>query len=244
MASRAAKEAATGKKTRGRKPEPPERDPDKKVNVTDPDSRVMKDAHGGYLQGYNAQNAVSADRLNLTADVVTDQNDTQLLHPMMDSTGANLAAAGSDGAVALYLADSGYCTEEALAAIDPAGPRVLTATGKEHKARRRASEEKTNEGPPPGGLTPREKMNWELGTAEGKAAYPRRAATVEPVFGQHKHNRGFTRFLRTGLSAVDAEWKFMNATDNISRLFRRACSGDAAPAWARLAHILGTPQAT
>jgi hypothetical protein len=87
-------------------------------------------------------------------------------------------------------------------------------------------------------------MNWELGTAEGKAAYPRRAATVEPVFGQHKHNRGFTRFLRTGLSAVDAEWKFMNATDNISRLSRRVRSGEAVPAWARLAHLLETPQAT
>jgi hypothetical protein len=121
---------------------------------------------------------------------------------------------------------------------------VLTATGKEHKARRRAAGEGVNEGPPPAGLTPREKMDWELGTAEGKAAYPRRAATVEPVFGQHKHNRGFTRFLRTGLSAVNAEWRLMNATDNISRLFRRTCSGDAVPAWARLAHLLEAPRAT
>jgi hypothetical protein len=38
---------------------------------------------------------------------------------------------------------------------------------------------------------------------------------------------------------VDAEWKFMNATDNIRKLFRKTLSGDApAPAWARLAHIL------
>lgn len=244
MAERAAKEAATGKKIRGRKPKPPERDQDKKVNVTDPESRIMKDAHGGYLQGYNAQNGVAADRLNLAADVVDDENDTQLLHPMMDAAGANLAAAGSDKAVELYLTDSGYCTDAALAAIDPAGPRVLTATGKEHRTRRRAAEKGVNEGPPPAGLTPREKMDWELGTAEGKAAYPRRAATVEPVFGQHKHNRGFTRFLRTGLSAVNAEWKLMNATDNIARLFRRTCSGDAAPAWARLARLLQAPRAT
>ncbi len=244
MAGRAAKEAATGRKTRGPKPQPPARDPDKKVNVTDPDSRIMKDAHGGYLQGYNAQGGIAADRLNLAADVVDDENDTQLLHPMMDGTGANLAAAGSTKTVELYLADSGYCTDAALAAIDPAGPRVLTATGKERKARRRAAGEGVNEGPPPDGLTPREKMDWELGTAEGKAAYPRRAATVEPVFGQHKHNRGFTRFLRTGLSAVDAEWKFMNATDNISRLFRRTLSGEAAPAWARLARLLENPLAT
>ena len=241
MAGRAEKEAATGRKTPGRTPRPPARDPGRKVNATDPDSRTMKDAHGGYLQGYNAQNAVAADRLNLTADVVSDQNDTQLLHPMMNSTGANLTAAGSDKAVALYLYDSGYCTDDALAALGPGDPRVLTPTGKDHKARRRAAGEEVNEGPPPDGLTPREKMNWELGTPEGKAAYPRRAATVEPAFAQHKHNRGFTRFLRTGLPAVDAEWKFMNATDNISKLFRRTRSGDAAPAWATLTAIIAAP---
>lgn len=244
MAERAAKEAATGRKTRGRKPQPPPRDPDEKVNVTDPESRIMKDAHGGYLQGYNAQNGRSADQLNLAAEVVDDENDTQLLHPMMDGTGANLAAAGSKKTVALYLADSGYCTDAALAAIDPAGPRVLTATGKEHKARRRAAGEGVNEGPPPDGLTLREQMDWKLGTAEGKASYPRRAAVVEPVFAQHKHNRGFTRFLRAGRTAVDAEWKLMNAADNIAKLFRRTLSGDVAPAWAALAAVVAAPGRT
>ena len=244
MAERAAREATTGKKTRGPKPQPPGRDPDKKINITDPDSRIMKSPHGNYLQGYNAQNAVAADRLNLTADVVADENDTHLLHPMIDHTGAALTAAGSDKTIDLYLADSGYCTDAALAAIDPTGPRILTATGKEHKTRRRATEDTVNEGPPPDGLTPRQKMEWHLGTAAGKAAYPRRAATVEPVFGQHKHNRGFTHFLRAGLSAVNAEWKLMNATDNISRLFRRLHTGEATPAWIRLAHLLEPPPAT
>jgi hypothetical protein len=209
--------------------------------VTDPDSRVMKDAHGTYLQGYNAQNAVAHDRLNLSSDVVNECNDVHQLHPMMENTTGNLAAAGSEKTVRLFLGDSGYCTEEALAAVDPEGPDVLLATGKDHKARRRAAEEPVNEGPPPEGLTPREKMDWQLGTAEGKAAYPRRAATAEPVFGQHKHNRGMTGFLRAGLPAADAEWKLMNATDNARRLYRRIVSGDVTVAWSGLARLVANP---
>jgi len=172
---------------------------------------------------------------------VNDCNDTHQLHPVMHSASGNLAAAGSEETVGMFLGDSGYCTEEALAAVDPDGPGVLLATGKDHKARRRAAEEPVNEGPPPDGLTPREKMDWALGTAEGKAAYPRRAATVEPAFGQHKHNRGMTRFMRTGLPAAAAEWRFMNLTDNARKLYRRTRSGDAAPAWSRLARLVENP---
>ena len=241
-AARAEKETATGKKTPGRKPKKPERDPDKKVNVTDPDSRVMKDAHGTYLQGYNAQNVVANDRLNLASDVVNDCNDTHQLHPMTASASDNLATAGSENTVGTFLGDSGYCTDEALAAIDPEGPDVLLATGKDHKARRRAAEKETaNEGQPPDGLTEREKMDWALGTAEGKAAYPRRAATVEPAFAQIKHNRNMTRFMRTGVPAADAEWKFINLTDNARKLYRRIRSGDAAPGWSRLARLVENP---
>jgi transposase len=243
MAERAEKEAATGKKIPGRKPKQPKPDPRKKVNVTDLESRVMKNAHGTYLQGYNAQAAATPDRLNLAADVVNDENDFQLLHPMMKSIDDNVAAAAPGKKVGTRVTDSGYCTDEAMAAIDPEGPPVLMATGKDREARRRAAEEPTNEGPPPDGLTLREEMDWKLGTAEGKETYRRRAATIEPTFGQNKHNRNFTVFLRTGLVAADSEWKIMNTVDNAARLFRRVLSGDVAPpAWARVAHILGPPR--
>jgi hypothetical protein len=84
---------------------------------------------------------------------------------------------------------------------------VLLATKKDHKARAEAAQAPLNEGPPPEGLSRKEQMEWRLGTAEGKAAYRQRGATVEPVFAQTKHNRGFTRFLRVGHAAADSEWK-------------------------------------
>ena len=244
MARRAATEAATGQKTRGRKPVPPRRDPDKKANVTDPDSRIMKDAHGTYLQGYNAQNAVAKDRTNLAPEVVNDQNDSAQWHPMAGQTRQNLADAGCGQTTDLWLGDAGYCNEKTLAGIDPDGPTVLLATEKEHKTRRPAAQDTADDGPPPDGLSPREKMEWELNTAAGKAAYRQRAATVEPGFGQHKHNRGMVGFLRTGLSAADSEWKLINATDNLRKLHRRVCSGEATANWSTLSQVLSLRPAT
>jgi transposase len=241
MVERAAHEAATGTKIRGRKPKQPERDPDQKINVTDPDSRIMKDAHGTYLQGYNAQNAVAKDRLNLASVVVNDENDAHQLHPMMTSTSGNLTGAGSTKAVELFLGDAGYCNDETLAAIDPTGPDVLLATGKDHKTRQRVANQPAHDGPPPPGLTLKEHMDWKLTTPAGKAAYPQRAATVEPTFGHTKHNRRMFGFLRTGLDAADSEWKLINITDNIHKLCRRVRSGNATPGWATLTHLIATP---
>ena len=244
MAGRAATETATGKKIRGRKPAAPQRDPDQKINVTDPDSRIMKDAHGGYLQGYNAQNVVAKDRCNLAPQVVNDEDDSAQLHPMMDRTRENLARAESASTVDLYLADSGYCTEASLAGIDPDGSKVLLATGKEHKTRAEARQLPVNDGTPPEGLSRKEKMAWERNTAAGKAAYAQRAATVEPGFAQHKHNRGMFFFLRAGLPAVDSEWKLINATDNIEKLYRRMLTGKATAGWSTVGRLICLSPAT
>jgi transposase len=244
MARRAATEAATGQKIRGRKPAPPHRDPNQKINVTDPDSRIMKDAHGSYLQGYNTQSVVAKDRTTLAGEVVNDENDTAQLHPMIDRTRQNLAETRSADPVGVYVADAGYCTDANLAGIQPDGPTVLLATGKDHKTRAEARQPPVNDGPPPDRLSPKEKMTWQLTTAAGKAAYAQRAATVEPGFAQHKHNRGILRFLRAGLPAVDSEWKLINATDNIGKLYRRVLSGNATADWSTLGQLISLTPAT
>lgn len=47
-----------------------------KVNTTAPDSRLLKGCHG-FLQGYNAQTAVSREQIILATDVVLDANDKE-----------------------------------------------------------------------------------------------------------------------------------------------------------------------
>jgi hypothetical protein len=78
--------------------------------------------------------------------------------------------------------------------------------------------------------------------ARGKGRLPA-GATVEPGFGQTKHNRGFTGFLRSGLAAADSEWKLINATDNISKLRRRVLSGKAKATWSTLGRLASPPPA-
>ena len=79
----------------------------------------------------------------------------------------------------------------------------------------------------PEGLSPKEEMAWRLGAAEGKETCSQRDRTVEPSFGQLKHNRRMPDFMRRGLPAVDSEWKLMNMTENIRKLYRRILSGKA-----------------
>lgn len=85
---------------------PPKRGGDKKINTTDPDSRVMKTATG-YVQGFNAQVAVSEDYLIVAADLTDDATDVAQLGPMIEQAESNLDAAGADKVEAI-VADAGY----------------------------------------------------------------------------------------------------------------------------------------
>lgn len=58
-------------------------------NVTDPDSRMMQDADGGQVQGYNAQLAVSGDGLVLGAEAVQDCNYPRQMRPCDVSPGVD-----------------------------------------------------------------------------------------------------------------------------------------------------------
>jgi transposase len=73
---RAAKEAETGEKLRGRKPKEPDPDPppEAKANVTDPETRIMK-TQRGYVQGINAQAAATQGQIILAAEVTQEAND-------------------------------------------------------------------------------------------------------------------------------------------------------------------------
>lgn len=187
-------------------------DADERVNVTDPDSRIMKDQRG-WVQGYNAQAAVNDHGVALAASVTQDGNDLAQCTPMMAATQANLDVAGITEPVGVMLFDAGYLSEDNLTA---AGPDRLIATSKAWKLRRT---DPTN-GPAPKDATPLEAMHHRLRTPDGSALYALRQHTIEPVFGDVKHLRGFRRFSRRGLSAVDAEWKLVMTAHNVLKLFR------------------------
>jgi transposase len=111
MAAREAKLAATGKKPRGRVPQPPVEGPlpADQVNLTDEDSRIMPVPGGGFEQCYNAQAVVASDSLLvIAADVVQAPNDKQQLAPTLGKVAALPDELGKVGAL---LADNGYYSE-------------------------------------------------------------------------------------------------------------------------------------
>ncbi len=57
-------------------------------------------------------------------------------------------------------------------------------------------------------------------TELGAQVYRRRQALVEPVFADLKFNRKIERFQRRGRSAVNSEWRLVNATHNLLKLHR------------------------
>jgi len=63
-------------------------------------------------------------------------------------------------------------------------------------------------------------MRSILTTDHGAALYKQRAQLIEPIFGNTKHNRGFTRFQRRGRSAARTEWRLIAATHNLVKLHR------------------------
>jgi hypothetical protein len=66
----------------------------------------------------------------------------------------------------------------------------------------------------------RAEMDAALAEPDNAARYAKRKITVEPVFGQIKHNRGYRRFTRRGLAAVDSEWKLICTTANLLKIHR------------------------
>ncbi len=197
-------------------PAPPAPPPPVRLNMTDPDSRVMK-THNGWVQGYNAQAAVNDQGIVLSAKLTNDHNDVGQCVPMMAATRADLDAAGIQGPIGTILFDAGYLSEDNLRTD---GPDRLIATTKSWKLRREARELGFAEGDAPAEASPIEAMEHRLRTEDGAALYGLRQCTVEPAFGDIKENRGYRRFMRRGLAACDAEWKLICATKNITKMFR------------------------
>ena len=63
-----------------------------------------------------------------------------------------------------------------------------------------------------------QRMKERIDTEEGKRLYGQRFATVEPVFGNIRHNKRLDRFTLRGQKKVDAQWKLYAMVHNIEKL--------------------------
>jgi hypothetical protein len=216
LAARDAKAAATGRKPRGKPPQPPVEGPlpTDQVNLTDEDSRIMPVAGGGFEQCYNAQAVVAAGSLLVVAaDVVQAPNDKQQLAPMLDKFAALPADLGQPETL---LADTGYFSAANVEVCGAAGIEPLIALSRE--AHHPSLAERFAAAPPaPDDPTPVEAHR--LKTPEGRKLYAQRKHTAEPVFGIIKSVLGFRQFLLRGLDKVRGEWNLVTLAWNLKRMF-------------------------
>jgi transposase len=204
-----------GNRARKAKAGKPER-----ANATDPDSRVMKTAHQGYLQGYNAQVLAGGGQLIVAAGAFSDQVDKNLLHPMLARGAANLDAAGITDPVRAAVAGSGYASAANFAA--PAGPILLVAVGKDARQAGRD----TTPAAVPRAWAP---MAARLSTPAGRKLCKRRSPMVEPIFAQI-FSRGGRRIRYRGLDAADTEIQLLATAHNLRKYYARWLTATPAPA--------------
>jgi len=230
IAERQQQEQETGKKIGGRPPQVPDPEQAKpedsaQRNFTDPESRIMADGanKGSFVQAYNAQIAVDAERQIIVAVDVTQQvNDKQQLAAMFEQVEKNTGAKPVAGS-----ADNGYWNPDQVGDKRVEGIDLHVATGRDKHG---ASEESSSSVYPVTAATVLEQMKQKLRTDAGRAIYKMRKAIVEPVFGQIKECRHFRRFSLRGLENVRAEWKLVCATHNLLKLFRSGRGFQAAAA--------------
>jgi hypothetical protein len=63
-----------------------------------------------------------------------------------------------------------------------------------------------------------ESMKQRVDSPEGRRRYSQRIATVEPVFGNLRHNKRFNRFTLRGRHKVGVQWRLYCLVHNIEKL--------------------------
>lgn len=189
------------------KPYQPPETPAGRINVTDLDSRNMK-TRGGYIQGYNAQAAVTAQQIVIAAEISVSSPDFGLLEPVVKAARAELAKVSVTDTPGVLVADAGYWHQVQMQHIVNDGIQVLV--------------------PPDAGNRQGNRPGWDgglyafmrrvLDTNLGGDLYRKRKGMIEPVFGNTKYNRRIDRFQRRGRSAVRSEWRLITATHNLLKL--------------------------
>jgi transposase len=190
------------------------------ANTTDPQSRIMP-TRRGFVQGYNAQVAVTSDQLIVAVQLGQSPNDQRCFTPMMRAaqdaaTRLHAHTGNRDHVLGTVLADAGYNSDANLCVN---GPDRLIALGKGRDQARVAAEEPA-QGPPPADATPRQANAHRLRTPEGRDLYKRRAATVEPGIGNLK--KIIDRFSRRGLDNATSELHLAATAFNIMKIHRAA----------------------
>ena len=173
-------------------------------NFTDPDSRIMRRAGGGFDPAYNGQTAVD-DKAHIivAAELGNCAADVGELPRMVEAVKANVGTYPEQ-----TLADAGYRSEAVFEQLAD-HTELIVALGREGKKHVAID---------PAGLPRTAAMAAKMQTDETRAAYRRRKWLAEPPNGWIKNILGFRQFSMRGLHRVQAEWKLVCLALNLRRM--------------------------
>jgi transposase len=174
-------------------------------NFTDPDSRVMKRAGGGFDYSYNAQTAVDETaHIVVAAELTNMAADSGELPGMLQAVNDNLQAHAQQA-----LADAGYRSEAIFKKLKDCPTELVVALGREG----------TEQAKIDASTYPRTAaMAAKLQTDQAKQAYRKRKWIAEPPNGWIKNVMGFRQFSMRGLHRVRAEFKLVCLALNLRRM--------------------------
>jgi transposase len=178
---------------------------DAQQGFTDPDSRIMKHANGGFEQSYNAQTAVDAQRqIIVAAELTQGANDSDQLPAMLAAVQANLDALPQQ-----TLADAGFRSEAILEQMANVPTDLIVALGREGRDNVRLDEQKH---PHTAAMAAR------FRDESVRQAYRQRKHIVEPPNGWIKAVLGFRQFSLRSFDKARAEFKLVCMALNLRRM--------------------------
>jgi IS5 family transposase len=114
-------------------------------------------------------------------------------------------------------ADAGFCTEANLAALQERRINAYIPPGRARHGETSAAGRRGLNAKPLAMA-----MAAKLRRAGHRTRYRLRKQTVEPVFGQMKHARGFRQVLLRGLDKARGEWALLCTANNLLKLAKAA----------------------
>jgi len=179
--------------------------PKAQENFTDPESRIMKRAGGGFDYSYNAHAAVDdTAHIIVAAELTNNGSDSKRLAPLLEAVKQTAGEYPEQ-----VLADAGFRSEAEFEALQNHPTELVVALGREGKKQLAIDPNKRPH---------TAAMANTFQTVQTQLDYRRRKWLSEPPNGWVKNVLGFRQFSMRGLRKAKAEWRLVCAALNLRRM--------------------------
>jgi transposase len=180
----------------------------KKLSRSDEDARFLRQRGGHFILGYTGEIAVSDDHLIVAQRVTRNAADNHSLLPMIEQTRQRCGSPPGQ-----VLADSGFFSIANLEQMEQQNLDGYVPDSNLAQALNLGIQCRSKACAPA-----HQRMHQKLDNDVGRAAYARRKAIVEPVFGVLKQQRNMRQFRTRSLNRVGNEFALATIAYNLTRI--------------------------